>query len=177
MKTFMDLALSRESCRKFTTDKVSDEQLLALAKAARVAPSARNSQPWEILLVNESKKAAELIGGLRESGINGFLQDNLGYMILVEKDLDPANETLDSRKQRYAQLDIGIATAHIVLQAAEMGLGTCIIGALTHPVLNEILPIESRFGIAIVVAVGYAQENTLRPKKRNILDEIVKFVK
>ena len=177
MKTFMDLALSRESCRKFTTEKVSDEQLLALAEAARIAPSARNSQPWEILLVNETKKAAQLIGGLRESGINGFLQDNLGYIVIVEKDLDQDNEAINSRKQRYAQLDIGIATAHIVLQAAEMGLATCVIGALTHSVLNEVLPVESRFGVAIVVAVGYAQEGALRPKKRETLDEVAKFVK
>jgi nitroreductase len=62
------------------------------------------------------------------------------------------------------------------LEAADLGLGTCIIGLYSREKLAKLLalPHEQRFGA--LIAVGYPSDNTIRPKVRKPLEEIVRYV-
>ena len=56
--TFMEIAARRESCRNFEDKPVEQEKLMKIAETARLAPSACNSQPWKMVIVNEREQAA-----------------------------------------------------------------------------------------------------------------------
>ncbi len=177
MKDFYDLALSRESCRNFIAGKeVEKEKLEKLIEAARIAPSARNSQPWDFIVVNDLKAAEEVAKCMQDEGMNKFLSDTPAFIVAVERDLDPENPNRNNEKQYYAKFDIGIATAHICLQAAELGLSTCIIGWINQIKLKHLLNIKSPYGAAAVIAVGYGADAKPRPKKRRAFSETAVFV-
>ena len=70
---FIQLAAARYSCRSYTDQPVSREDLDACAKAACLAPSARNSQPWRIILVDDP----EVVAKVREQTSDEELKLNL----------------------------------------------------------------------------------------------------
>lgn len=62
MKNFVELINKRQSCRQYSNKKVEKEKLIKCIEAARIAPSACNSQPWHFVVVNNeelSPKVAE----------------------------------------------------------------------------------------------------------------------
>ena len=78
--------------------------------------------------------------------------------------------------QKYAQIDLGIATAHLCYAATEQGLSTCIMGSFDQKMLLDTLGIKEEKTIRLVLAVGYDAGDKLRPKRRRELDEIMTYV-
>ena len=112
---FMTLVQARYSCRDYDPDRpVEHEKLIQCLEAARLAPSACNSQPWHFTVVEGREMILKTAKCLQESGMNQFT-DNAGALIVINE--EPAilkaviAEKMDS--QSYAQIDIGIAAAHI----------------------------------------------------------------
>ena len=78
----------------------------------------------------------------------------------------------------YSQIDIGIAAAHFCLQAAELGLGTCMIGWFDEKKIRQLLKIPEKRKIGLVITLGYPPEDyKVRKKIRKPLDEICGFNK
>lgn len=65
MSNFFELINKRESCRSFNNKKVDKELLIKCIEAARVAPSACNSQPWSFMVVNSEEKSPLLLNVLK----------------------------------------------------------------------------------------------------------------
>ncbi len=72
-------------------------------------------------------------------------------------------------------LDIGIAGEHIVLQAEELGLGTCWIGWFNTRKARKVLKIPRGYKIASLLSMGYYEQKPSKLKKRKELDEVVWF--
>lgn len=178
MDNFFDLIARRESCRNYDPQKrVETEKLIKCIEAARIAPSACNSQPWSFVVVNSpevSPKVAKCVQGI---GMNRFTDACPSFIVVIE---EKANMTAKLggafKDQQFAQIDIGIATAHICLAAVEQGLSACIMGWLEEKKLKELLNIPKSKRIRLVLSVGYAANESLREKKRKKLDEIMRIV-
>ncbi len=171
---FNELIKQRESCRSYSTKPVETEKLTALIESAILAPSACNSQPWHFVVVNDKEKASKMPSILQGSGINKFTDSVQAFIVVCEtKAKLMAGATCDS--QHYAQMDIGLTVAHLVLKATEIGLSTCIMGAFAEEPLKEFLSIPSEVKTRLVIAVGYAKEEKIREKKRKDFNDVCSF--
>ena len=76
------------------------------------------------------------------------------------------------RRFNFSLIDIGIAMEHFCLQAAELGLGTCILGWFDEKAMKRLLRVPRNRRIYLMIALGYPQTDEVRPKRRKALDQI-----
>lgn len=177
MENFIDLCLKRQSCRSFADKPVEREKLLKCIEAARLAPSACNSQPWSFFVVEKPETVSAVAKATQQLGINEYFNSAKAFIVVMEEHavlMPKIRPLVDS--QYFAKNDIGAAAVNICLAAADLGLGTCIIGIYDREKIAELLniPKESRFGS--LIAVGYPSDGSIRPKARKPLEELVKFI-
>lgn len=171
---FNQLIKQRQSCRSYANTPVEREKVTAVIEAARLSPSACNSQPWHFVVVDDEVKRSQAAAALQSSGINKFT-DNVSALIVVCEIPAKlmASATCDS--QHYAQMDIGLSVAHMTLCATSLGLSSCIMGAFEEKPLKELLMIPKEATIRLVVGLGYAKEDKIRDKVRKSFDEACSF--
>lgn len=178
MKDFLELCKTRQSCRNFDGRSVEREKLTKCVEAARLAPSGCNSQPWSFVVVDDPKLVPEVAKCAQVmEGVNTFTDKAGAFIVVLEEHavlLPGIRKLLDS--QYFAKHDVGAATLALCLEAAEQGLGSCIMGMFDREKLSGLLdiPIEKRF--AVVIALGYPAEERIREKRRKPLEEIVRYV-
>lgn len=176
MKGFFELVNKRESCRSYINKPVEREKLEYMINAARLAPSACNSQPWHFTAVT-GIKAQATAKHLQGMGINRFTEKCPAFIIINEEKavlMANLNEITDS--QHYAEIDIGIAAAHLCYAALDVELSTCIIGMFDEAKLKELLSIAPSKRIRLVIAVGYSTGKELHIKNRRELSETATFI-
>lgn len=174
---FMDLINVRESCRNYTGDPVPHEKLEAILNAARLAPSACNSQPWSFIVAESPEAVRHAAECVQEGGANKFTDKAPAFILVVEEhaQLSPRiADTMDS--QHFAQIDIGLVTAHICLAASELGLGTCIMGLFNEEKAKTYFHIPKEKCVRLILSVGASADAMPRAKKRKTLTEIAQFV-
>lgn len=173
---FLEFITGRQSVRAFETGRrVEKEKIQRIVEAARLAPSACNAQPWHIIVVDEPElrdKVADATS-TRLLGMNHFTKQAPVHMILVEERPNFTSAVGGQIKQKdYAQMDLGILTAHIILAAHAEGLGSCVLGWFNEPLIRKLLSIPDSKRVWLDIIVGYSAQ-PLRAKKRKPLSEIV----
>lgn len=174
---FTELIRVRESCRNYTGEPVPREKLEAILDAARLAPSACNSQPWSFVVADSPEAVKTAVECIQDSGANKFTDKAPAFIIVVEEhaQLSPRiADTMDS--QHFAAIDIGLVTAHICLAASDLGLGTCIMGLFNEEKTKACFDIPAEKRVRLIISVGYSADAAPRAKHRNALDEIARFV-
>ena len=164
-----DIIKERRSIRKYKTDRpVTKEQLDRLLHAAMLAPSARNSRPWEFIAITKREVLDEIS---RVHPYAGMCKTATAAIIVVAI-------PQDDLPQGYFPQDCGAATENILLEAAAMGLGTCWCGV--YPREERIAEMVKLFDIRepkvpfCVIAVGVPDEN---PDSRGFFEEAkVKYI-
>lgn len=178
MKDFFELAAKRESCRVFDKDKsVKNELIEKCLKTAGLSASACNSQPWSFVVENGTDKRQEVLECIQAYGMNKFTNKCPAFIVVVEEEamIISGNKWEMHPDQKYAKFDIGFAVAHICFAAVELGLSTCILGAVDGERLKKVLNIDSSKNVAVVVAIGYAKSEKIREKIRKSPEEIIRF--
>lgn len=175
---FTELALKRESTRSYSTRPVERELIAACAEAARLAPSACNSQPWTFVVVDHPPAcealARETFGPL--APFNKFaLQAPVIVALVMEKPNTLSQIGGRIKNKDFYLIDIGIAAEHFCLKAAELGLGTCMLGWFNERRVQKLLNIPVRKRTGLLITMGYPADDHIREKKRKTLDEILKF--
>lgn len=172
---FLNIANTRQACRSYQPGReVEKEKLDAILEAARLAPSACNSQPYVISVCTGEKKekVAETTRGV---GMNGFTKDVPLILVISEKPEKKGVLGSIVPIDSYISVDIGIVTAYITAEATTQGLGSCIIGWFDDDTVRSVCGVEGR--TRLVIAIGYAKEgDPIRPKIRKTIDELVKEV-
>ncbi len=175
---FLELVRSRRSIRKFLPKPVEREKILTCLEAARLAPSAENVQPWRFVVIDDpdlKKKLSDQIF----SGIYfpSKFASEAPVLILILARLDFLANRLGRQIQgvSFYLIDIGIAGEHFVLQAEELGLGTCWIGWFNHRRTRKILGIPKKYKIVSLIALGYYERKPDKPRPRKRLEEIAWF--
>lgn len=177
MRDFFDLIISRQSCRKYLDKPVEKEKLIKCIEAARIAPSACNSQPWHFVVVNNKELAKKVAVCTQDKVMNKFTSECQSFIIIVEESGNITSRAGALMKQQdYRSVDLGIATEHLCLAATEQDLGTCILGWFKEKELKNLLNINKLKRIRLVVAIGYPETNDLRKKVRKSMEEISTFI-
>ena len=172
---FTEIAEQRQSCRSYDpTRAVEQEKLDAILRTARLSPSACNGQPYRVTVCrgNAAREVARAVGGM---GMNKFAADAPMMLVLSEMPyVSTAALGAKLKKNDYRSLDIGILAAYLTAEATAQGLGSCILGWLDDARIREICSLEG--SVRLVITLGYAKDETLRPKKRKPEDELFGFV-
>jgi len=177
MEKFFELVNRRQSCRKYSKKQVEHEKLVNCIEAARLAPSACNSQPWHFVVVNNKELSSKVAMCLQDKVMNKFTSECQSFIIVVEESGNLASRAGSLMKQQdYRSVDLGIATEHLCLAATEQDLGTCILGWFNEKELKKLLGINKLKRIRLVVAIGYSENDVVRKKIRKNMNEIVTFI-
>lgn len=140
-------------------------------EAARLAPSACNSQPWKFVVVDEPELLKEMASAAAGMGMNKFAaQAPVIVAVVLEKMNFTASIGSVIKDKEYSLLDVGIAVEHFCLQATELGLGTCILGWFDEKKVKKLLGIGNR-RVPLLITLGYAAGEH-RQKSRKSLEEI-----
>ena len=170
---FTEIALARQSCRKYDeTRAVEEEKLTAILEAARLAPSACNGQPYHFTVCRgeTAKQVAELTTGM---GLNKFAVQAPILIVISEEDyVKTAAFGAKLKGNDYRSIDIGITAAYLTAEATVQGLSTCILGWFDDKKIRAVCGLEKP--VRLVITLGYAAEDEkLREKKRKSLEELV----
>jgi len=158
----MEVVKKRRSIRRYKSTPISEETLKHILEAARLAPSAGNRQPWHFIVVKNNERKEQL-------GISPWAAE---APIVIVGCVDT-----EIRGEPLCIVDLSIAFEHIVLAAANFGLGTCWIGRLNaNDTIKKALGIPEHVKVIAVTPLGYPDE-TPGPKDRKNLTEIVHYHK
>lgn len=149
----------RTSIRAYKDAAVEPEKLERILAAAQIAPTACNLQPFKLLVIKMAGREAEL---KKIYNKEWFVQAPLVIGICTL--LDKAWSRMD--KKNYADIDAAIVMQHMILAAAELGLGTCWVGAFDPQAARDILELEAGWEPIAFTPIGYpAVEPVHRPRK------------
>jgi len=174
---FSELIKIRQSDRSYTDKPVEKEKLEQCLEAARLAPSASNSQPWRYIVVDDEDLKNKVADATYDKLIkfNKFaLQAPVIVVIVLEKPKIVTQMGIEITKREWPLIDIGITAEHFCLQAAELGLGTCMIGWFDQNKVQELLNIPKKKTIGLLITLGYPSDDyPTRKKSRKDNSEII----
>lgn len=172
---FMEIANARQSCRAYDEFRtVEPEKLSRVLEAARLAPSACNSQPYHFT-VCQGETAQQVAAATQGMGMNKFASQ-APVMIVVSEASYNKTAAVGARVKAndYRSIDIGIAVAYLTAEATTQGLSSCILGWLDDGKIRKICNLNTP--VRLVIAMGYAKEgDPLRKKKRKDLEDLVQY--
>lgn len=170
MTKFIDLVRRRRSVRRYRPDPVPPEMIDACIEAARYAPTACNRQSWKFIIAEGAVKdriVDEALGGLI---VPNRWAESAPVLLVIAMDLDAVVHRIAAavKKIRYHMLDAGIAGEHFVLQATELGLGTCWIGWFSKRAVKSILHLPAGWDVPAMIAVGFPDEVPGEKERRGL---------
>ena len=172
---FLEIAKARESCRDFdATRAVEAEKLEAILEAGRLSPSACNGQPYHFTVCKgeAAKQVAKLVTGM---GMNRFAADAPVLIVISEQPfVKSAALGAKLKHNDYRSIDIGIACAYLTAEATAQGLSSCILGWFDDEKIRAVCGLNHP--VRLVICVGYAAKDGLRPKKRRTTEELISVV-
>lgn len=167
--SFQDLIRNRYSVRAYKPDPVPDDLLAQVLEAGRLAPTAANKQPFRVIVIHTQGREAEL---RRIYHREWFTQPPLILCVCTVRAEAWQRAMYDGKS--HADVDATIAMDHMVLAAAELGLGTCWIAAFDPAAAREILALPPEVEPVLFTPLGFPADQ-LRPKERRPLAELVRY--
>jgi nitroreductase len=151
----MDAILKRRSIRSFKDDPISNSVVERLLEAARWAPSGGNRQFWRFIEVRDPKR----IGMIKmfSAGLKG---DPTLVIAMCAKISEPMN-----------LLDLGMAAENMMIEAIELGLGSCAIASFSEKPIKNLLEIPDDLDLVLLLSMGYPAENP-KPRSKMTLNDI-----
>ncbi|MGI6793396.1 nitroreductase family protein [Bacteroides sp. KG68] len=152
MESFSDLIKTRRSMRKFTEEELMQEQVVALMKAALMAPASKRSNPWQFIVVDDKEKLKEL--SYCKEQASQFIAD-AALAVVVTADPLASDVWIE---------DAAIASIYLQLQAEDMGLGSCWVqvrerftaaGVSSNEYVHDVLDIPLQLQVLSVIAIGH----------------------
>jgi nitroreductase len=172
---FIELVNKRQSDRAYTNKEVDRSIIDRCIEAARLAPSACNSQPWSFIVVDNPELRKKVAAKLHDVVMKGnkFVLSAPVFVVIVEEKANITSRIGGFLKgKQFTFLDIGIAAEHLCLQASQDGLGTCMLGWFDEKGIRKLLKIPSNHRIPLVITLGYPASDLIRPKVRKPIDTI-----
>ena len=163
----------RRSIRAYKKEQITQEQLDAILKSAREAPSARNRQPWHMTVVRNKSVVAEVNAEAKK--ILGLNREDIFY------DAPTVIFISAEKGWQWSKLDAGIAAQNIALAAYSLGLGSVILGlpagAFQGPrtdYFNALLKFPPNYEFAVAISIGVPdttkEAHELEPDKIKYVD-------
>ena len=167
---FLEMARSRYSVRDYKNKKVEQEKLKKILEAAHVAPTAANKQPVRLIVVQEDE-------GLKKIGKAANIFGAPLAIIVCSDHTKAWTRPFDQKKT--TDIDATILTDHMMMEAAELGLGSVWICYFKPDVIRQEFQLPDTLEPVNILAIGYADGSPADPKRhatqRIPLDELVYY--
>jgi nitroreductase len=165
---FSELIQKRYSVRAYKPRPIEDEKLAQVLEAARLAPTAANLQPFQIIVVHTQGRETEL-GRIYHRA--WFTQAPL---VLCVCSIPTEGWVRSHDRKNYTDVDAAIVMDHLILAATELGLGTCWIAAFDPAAAREVLGLPAGVEPVIFSPLGYPADEPY-PKERKPLSDLVRY--
>jgi nitroreductase len=159
----------RSSVRAYRNTGVEEDKLKKILEAARLSPSSSNRQEWKFIIVKNRETRRKLTNA-------AFGQSFIGEAPVVIVACATESKSSMACGQPAHTVDVSIACAFMILQAYELGLGTCWISAFKEDDAKKILKVPEEVRIVAMTPLGYPNQ-PLSQKFRKSMDQIVCFEK
>ena len=164
----IDTIRNRYSCRAYQDKPIEQDKLDMIFEAARLAPSAMNTQDWRFVVVTDK----EIRQQVAEHTNRPEVFHEAGAIIAACSNSDHVMRC----GQAIGPIDVSIALEHIALQAIELGLATCWIGSFDTDKVRAILGIPADIAIIELMALGYPADSK-KESQREPIEKIVCYEK
>ena len=168
--TFLELAKDRYSVRSFKAQPIENEKLNLILEAGRIAPTACNNQPQKIYVaksVDAKKKLASVCRCTFDAPVI--------LVVCYDRTRDWKNGLMPGYES--GETDAAIVCTHMMLQAAELGIGSCWVGWFNADQVYEVLGLPENVTVSALLPIGYAADDakptTNHTKYRVFEDTIV----
>jgi len=165
---FSDLIASRYSVRAYRPIPIEEEKLENVLNAARLAPTAANRQPVQIIVLRTEGRQKEL---KRIYKPDWLVQAPLVVCVCA---VHGSGWTRRQDGKSYDDVDAAIVMDHLILAATDQGLGTCWIGAFDPDAAREVLGLPEDVELIVMTPLGYAADQP-GPKQRKHLPSLVRY--
>ena len=166
---FDQLILARYSCRHYSSDPIEEDTLNKILEAARLAPTASNRQPFQIIIIKTENQKEDL---LKIYPRDWFVQPSLLLCVCSLTEEGWFRKKYD--QQSYAVVDASIVVDHITLQAADLGVGTCWIGDFNPQTAREFLHLPDEVEPIAFTPLGYPLDKP-GDKNRKPIEDLVRY--
>lgn len=166
---FDDVINKRYSVRGYLDKEVEDEKLEYVLKAATIAPTGVNNQPFKVFVIDTKKNKKQLS---EIYGAEWFVE--APYVLCVVANVDEA-WTRPWDGKNIADIDATIVMDHIILAATNVGLGTCYIAAFQADKASEFLNLNDNEVPVLFTPLGYGNAEP-RDTPRKEIDEFVEYI-
>ncbi|MEN6303533.1 MAG: nitroreductase family protein [Armatimonadia bacterium] len=160
--TFLELARTRRSCRHYLPDPVPEDLRQQVLDAGRWAPSALNSQPWEFIIITDPAVKQHLYD---TASIAGFKWKHLltapMIVVVVARRLSP-----------YSRDDCIFAAQNMLLEATELGLGSCWLGGFSEARVKRLLSVPDSYLLPGMMTLGYPERVGPPPPRADLERQI-----
>lgn len=152
---FHKLLIKRRSIRRYTDEPIAPEQAQMLLEAALLSPTSKSARAWQLIAV-EDKEMLERLGGCKPAGAVSVARCALAIVVAV-----------DSTKTEPWIEDASVAASNIMMQAADLGLGSCWVqvygrntadGTPADEYVQELLGIPETVSVLCIITVGHPAE-------------------
>lgn len=166
---FVELAEKRRSIRGYKPDPVPEPLLREVLEAGRLAPTAKNLQPFRFVVVREPAG----LDALAKAYPAPFLRE--APVVVAVCAVLAEGWTRDQHDAKnYCEVDAAIATDHMTLAAADRGLGSCWIAAFDPQIVAQVLSLPEGVVPVALLPLGWPTDSG-REKRRKPLDELVRY--
>lgn len=150
--TFLELAKSRYSVRSFTDQPIEEEKLNLILEAGRVAPTACNYQPQRIFVAKSEESRKKLASVSR-------CTFDAPVILVVCYDRTRDCKSPLTPGYEFGEMDASIVCTHMMLQAAELHIGSCWVGYFNADQVAEALGLPENVTVSALLPLGYAAED------------------
>lgn len=168
---FIELATSRYSVRDFSDRPVEPEKINAILEAAKVAPTAVNYQPQKLYVAKSPDSMARI------SSLRPMFGAPLAIIVCYDDTISWKNSRDGGHDS--GEVDAAIVCTHMMLQAWELGIGSCWIGAFSPAAASEAFGIPANEHPVAILLLGYPADGCA-PSERHLKyrddNEMVKFI-
>jgi nitroreductase len=149
-----DAIASRRNVRQFAGGQIPEEVLERILEAGRRAPSSRNWQPWDFVVVTDREQLRELSKVWRGGA---HVADSAATVALV------VDESDDQGLRETQQYDLGQASMAMMLAAADNGVGSGHSAVADQALARQVLGLPEGKRVALMIDLGYPADRPLKP--------------
>jgi nitroreductase len=169
--SFLEILKNRYSLRNFSDKPIPREEIEKCILSATMAPSACNKKPWQYIIIDDVYKRDEIFNQAFDLIVpNTFVSKAACIIVACAKTDFIVHKLAGGFKNiDYPLLDMGASIENLILEATDLGIGSCWIGWFNEKNIKKILNIPRNLKIVSLIALGYPNEN--EPKKEKNLDK------
>lgn len=170
--SFMELARARYSVRSFKDTPIEEEKLSLILEAGRIAPTACNNQPQKIYVV-KSEDARKTLAGVCRCTFDAPVI----LVVCYDRTRNWKNKLMPGYES--GETDAAIVCTHMMLQAADLGIGSCWVGYFNAQEIADVLGLPEDITVSALLPIGYAAEGAepapLHTQYRDLADTVTEI--